>query len=129
MSEIKGSGLDDAFLLPSRVLDWTSARARALQTNLAHASQPGYRRVDVDFAALAKAVRDEQERGRHGALERARPSIEVDRETAPGLSGNSVEFEREQVQIDKNALLHELATLMVSTKVNQLRAAIRGVAT
>ena len=119
--------IDDAFLLPVRVLDWTSARARALQTNLAHASDPSYRRVDVDFDALARAVRDEEERGRRGALARARPSIERDRSAGPG--GQTVEFEREQVQLDKNALLHELATMIVNGRLNTLRSAIRGTAT
>jgi flagellar basal-body rod protein FlgB len=121
--------IDAAFQLPVRVLDWTSARARALQTNLAHASEPGYRRVDVDFAALVKAVRDEREKGKTGAIARAQPSIEVDATAQPGPSGNTVEFELEQVQIDKNALLHELATLMVNGKLNTLRNAIRGTAT
>jgi flagellar basal-body rod protein FlgB len=121
--------LDRAFLLPTRILDWTAARARALQTNLAHASEPGYRRVEVDFASLMKAVRDEQLKGRAGALERARPSIEVDASVVAGTSGNNVEFEREQVQIEKNALLHELATFMVNSKLNTLRNAIRGQAT
>ena len=123
------SELDSSFLIPVRVLDWTSARARALQTNLAHASEPGYRRVDVDFATLAKAMRDEQQKGKAGAIERARPSIETDRAAVAGPSGNSVEFEREQVQIDKNALLHELATFVVNGKLNSLRSAIRGTAT
>jgi flagellar basal-body rod protein FlgB len=121
--------LDRVFLLPVRVLDWTSARSRALQTNLAHASEPGYRRVDVDFAQLAKAVREEIEKGREGALGRARPSIEVDRAAPAGPSGNSVEFEREQVQIDKNALLHSLAAFVVNGRLQTLRSAIRGTAT
>jgi len=122
------SELDAAFLVPVRVLDWTAARARALQSNLANASVPGYRRVDVDFATLAKALRDEQEKGKTGALEKARPAIDVDPHAIAGPSGNTVEFEREQVQIDKNALLHELATLVVNGKLNSLRSAIRGTA-
>ncbi len=118
--------IDHAFLLPSRVLDWTSARARALQSNLAHASQPGYRRVDVEFGGLLEAVRAARERGRVDVLERVRPSVAVDATAAAGENGNSVDFEREQVQIDKNALLHELATLVVNGRLNTLRAAIRG---
>jgi flagellar basal-body rod protein FlgB len=121
--------LDRALLLPVRVMDWTSARARALQSNLAHASEPGWRRVDVDFAALARAVKDEREKGREGALAKARPETEVDATAVPGPSGNSVEFELEQTQIDKNALVHELAALVMGSKVDQLRAAIRGSAT
>ena len=47
----------------------------------------------------------------------------------PGPAGNTVQFEKEQIQIDKNALLHELATFVVSSKLSQLRNAIRGTAT
>lgn len=118
--------LDGAFLLPTRVLDWTSARARALSTNLAHASEPGYRRRDVDFADLVKAVRDEHQNGRAGALAKAAPKIAVDPSAEPGSDGNNVSFEQEQVEIDKNALLHELATTFLNARLNQLRSAISG---
>ena len=117
--------VDSAFLLPTRVMDFTAARARALQTNLGNASVPGYQRVDVDFAALVKAVRSERE----GALATTSPAIEVDQHATAGVTGNTVEFEREQVQIDKNALLHELATFFLNGKLNTLRSAIRGSAT
>jgi flagellar basal-body rod protein FlgB len=118
--------VDSAFQIPVRVLDWTAARARALQTNLANASVPGYRRVDVDFAALAKAVRDEQEKGKAGALAKVQPTIAPDATATAGPNGNTVAFETEQVQIDKNSLLHELATFVVNGKLNTLRSAIRG---
>ena len=118
--------LDGAFLLPTRVLDFTSARARALNQNLAHANVPGYRRVDVDFAALLAAVKDEREPGHTGALAGAHPTTAQDATAPVGADGGNVEFEREQIQIEKNALLHQLATLMVSGTLNQLRSAIRG---
>jgi flagellar basal-body rod protein FlgB len=120
--------IDRAFLLPTRVLDWTSARARALQSNLAHAGEPGYRRVDVDFDELVKAVRKRRQDG-DASLVRAQPTIEVDATAAAGPTGNTVSFEKEQVQLDKNELLHELATFIVSSKVSGLRNAIRGTAT
>jgi flagellar basal-body rod protein FlgB len=117
--------LDRVFLLPHRVLDFTSARARALNTNLAHASEPGYRRVDVDFGTLAEAVRAER-RGRDGATEGVRPATAIDEDALPSANGNTVQFDHEQVQVDKNALLHELAAFALNARLNTLRSAIRG---
>ncbi len=118
--------LDRAFLLPTRVLDWTAARARALSTNIAHATQDGYRRQDVDFGELVEAVRAERDHGHAGAIQRAQPRTVEDRNAPIGANGNSVDFEREQVQIDKNALLHQLSTIVVNGTLETLRAAIRG---
>jgi flagellar basal-body rod protein FlgB len=120
------SDLTGGFDVARKLLDFTSARGRALATNIAHASEPGYRRVDVDFATLLESFRAERERGEAGALAKARPEQEVDRLATAGRNGNSVDFEREQVQLDKNALLHELATYFVNSKLNTLRSAIRG---
>lgn len=120
------SNLTKGFDVASRLLDFTSARARALATNVAHASQPGYRRVDVEFGALLEAVRGERERGQAGLLGKVKPEARVDESALPGTNGNSVDFEREQVQIDKNALLHQLATEFINSKLNGLRSAIRG---
>ena len=120
------SDFDKSFELANRLLDFTSARARALTTNIAHATEPGYRRVDVDFDTLLKAVRAERDRGHAGAIARAEPEATVDATAVPGKNGNSVNFELEQVQIDKNALLHQLATQVVNSKLNTLRSAIRG---
>ena len=118
--------LTAGFDAAQRVMDFTTARARALNTNLAHASEPGYHRVDVDFAALAKALREEEPAKRERALARAAPRAEVDAEAPAGVNDNSVNFEREQIQSDKNGLIHQLATLMVSAQLQQLRAAITG---
>jgi len=120
------SDLTGGFDVARKLMDFTAARARALATNVAHASEPGYRRVDVDFAALVESFRAERERGEAGALAKARPEAQVDRRASVGGNGNSVDFEREQVQLDKNALLHELATFFVNSKLNTLRSAIRG---
>lgn len=120
------SRLDSPFELPNRLLDFTTARARALTTNIAHASEPGYRRVDVDFGSLVEAYQRQHERGEADAISRAKPQAAIDEGAPVGANGNTVDFEREQVQIDKNALLHELATYFVNAKLNELRSAIRG---
>jgi flagellar basal-body rod protein FlgB len=116
------SGFDVA----QRVMDFTNARARALNTNLAHASDPGYHRVDVDFATLAKALREEDPARRERELKKVVPHAEVDQDAPAGTNGNNVNFETEQIQGDKNALLHQLATMIVAEKLQQLRAAISG---
>lgn len=122
MSADLTAGIDVA----QRVMDFTSARARALNTNLAHASEPGYHRVDVDFATLAKALRAETTGERDRALAKAAPSEATDPNAVEGVNGNNVSFEKEQVEVDRNGLIHQLATLMVSSQLQALRAAISG---
>jgi len=122
MSNDLGSVIDVA----TRVMDFTSARARALNMNLAHASEPGYRRVDVDFSTLAKALQEEDAAKRARALASVAPKVEVDATAPAGADGNTVNFEREQIQNDKNALIHELAAAMVSATLQQMRSAISG---
>ncbi len=117
---------DKSFAVTQKILDWTTARARALTTNIAHASEPGYKRVDVSFADLLDAMRAERDHGQKGALARATPKPEVDLFAAPSANGNTVDFEREQVQIDKNSMTHELATFFANSKLNSMRSAIRG---
>jgi len=112
--------------IASRVMDFTNARARALNLNLAHASEPGYRRVDVDFSTLAKALQEEDEGKRAQALSRAAPAMEVDASAVAGADGNTVNFETEQIQLDKNSLIHEVAAAMVSATLAQMRSAISG---
>ena len=122
MSADLTAGIDVA----QRVMDFTSARARALNTNLAHASEPGYHRVDVDFATLAKALREGEPGERERALAKAQPKAADDPAAPAGLNGNNVTFEKEQVEVDRNALIHQLAALMVSSQLQALRAAISG---
>lgn len=120
------SDLEHVFGVAMQLLDWTSARARALNTNLAHASQPGYRRVDVDFAPFAKAAHEKDPDLRARLLAKTHPKIEVDRDAPESTNGNTVRFETEQIEVEKNALLHELATFVVNGKLQTLRAAISG---
>jgi flagellar basal-body rod protein FlgB len=118
--------LNSVFDVATKVMDYTSARARALNTNLANASTPGYRRVDVSFETLAKALREEETRKRDAELVKAAPAAAVDARAVPSNDGNSVNFEIEQIQSDKNGLLHQLAATMVSSALQQMRSAISG---
>ncbi|HET6163349.1 MAG TPA: flagellar basal body rod protein FlgB [Planctomycetota bacterium] len=118
--------LTGVFDVAAKVMDFTTARARALNTNLANAGTAGYRRVDVSFETLAKALREEEAKKRDATLAAAAPRAEVDARAPVSGDGNSVNFEIEQVQGDKNALLHQLAATMVSNALQQMRAAISG---
>jgi len=114
------------FDVAAKVMDYTSARARALNTNLAHANEAGYRRVDVSFETLAKALREQEVEKRDAELAKAAPRAEVDARAVAGGDGNTVNFETEQIQSDKNGLLHQIAASMVSSTLQQMRAAISG---
>jgi len=118
--------IDQALTVPERALDFTAARAAALARNVANASVPGYRRVDVSFAPLLAAERESSWPDRLQAFAGARPHAEVDAGAPPGPDGNNVVLENELVQIHKNGLVQQLAVELAAARIASLRLAISG---
>lgn len=111
----------------AKVLDGAAARQRALANNIANAETPGYRRQDVDFATqlrevISRPVRDPQ------AIIRAVDAVETaisEDVTAPArLDGNSVNIEREMVELARNSLQYETSAQMLMMKLRGLKYAI-----
>lgn len=118
--------LDGNYLLVERMLDFVAAGNRALARNLANQSVPGYRRVDVDFSSLVQAARIRDRSSRLEALEELRPAEQIDDRSPTGPNGNNVSVEHETTQLQRMALIHEMATQMAAGKTATLRLAIRG---
>ena len=118
--------LDRIFLPLSRTMDWNMAQARAVAQNLANASTPRYRRVDVDFRPFLEIARMQDRERQLEAYSRMSPTIKEDRDAVGGPDGNSVDLDQETVLLHKVLMRHELAAQLTSGKLSGLRHAITG---
>jgi flagellar basal-body rod protein FlgB len=102
------------------LLDATALRHRVLSGNLANADTPGYIRKDVDFEEqLADAVKN-------GTVSDFKPLITEDTTAMARADGNNVAIDNELSEINKNALLHQMAIQLMQSKLAMQRAAILG---
>jgi len=118
------------FSLLERGLDASSLRFWALSNNIANASTPNYKRLDVEFAT---ALRDatHSRRTLAGTHEKHLPARAVVDE--PGLvrqnssartDGNSVDVEYEMVRAAENSVYFAALSRQLSDKFQRLRLAI-----
>ncbi len=117
----------DNYLLARKLLDASVLRQEAIASNIANAETPGYRRLDVasDFAAQLRAKLES------GTLAQSNASL------APALiedphartqrpDGNTVEIERELIEMNRNTVAHDFLTELVTRNIKQMRLAITG---
>lgn len=111
---------DSTQLLLTRVLDATAMRNRVLANNVANAETPGYTRQDVPFESeLAAAVRS-------GNLTSFSPKVELDNTAPARADGNNVSVDLELAELNKNAMLHQLAVQLMQQKLSMQKMAITG---
>lgn len=117
----------DNYTLARKLLDAAVLRHEAIAANIANAETPGYRRLEVapDFQTQLKS------RLAAGELAQSADSLRpvlVEDMTARSIrpDGNTVEIERELLQMNRNTVEHQLLTEIVSSNLKQLRMAITG---
>ena len=115
--------IDTTQLALERSISGASQRNEALAANIANASTPGYKRVDVDFhGALAAALGSSDAKS---ALEstsfttQADPTVGVTQ-----ADGNSIDVENESAKLSANALEQQAAVSVAKTRNAILRAAM-----
>ena len=117
----------DSYQLARKLLDASVLRQQAIAANIANAETPGYRRVDIanDFTSELKAR--VAAGGRSGSIDTVKPRLVEDlRATSVRPDGNSVEIERELVEMNRNTVDYEYMTDLVSRNIKQLKMAITG---
>src|SRR3954447_9978558 len=104
------------------VIAGTTARHQALAANLANANTPGYQRVDVDFhGRLAAALGDgEPATAVQGMSFQAQP----DPAGATRADGSSTDVDAESAKLAANALEHQAAVQIASTRIQILKVAM-----
>jgi len=99
-----------------------SAASRGLAANIANASTPGYRRVDVDFhGALAAALGSSNAKT---AVETTGFSTQADSVGATQADGNSIDIDNESAKLAANALEQQAAVSVAKTRNAILRSAM-----
>ena len=103
-----------------RLLDATAMRHKVLQGNMANSETTGYVRKDVNFEEeLSEAVRQKDFSSFH-------PTVQSDLSAPPNDNGNNVSPEKELVEMNKNAMTHQLAIQLLQTRLSMQRSAITG---
>ncbi len=117
----------DNYQLARKLLDGAVLRQEAIASNIANAETPGYRRLDVsgDFASELRARLGQA--GSVRSFSGIEPKLVEDlnaRSVRP--DGNSVEIERELLEMNRNTVEHDFLADVVSRNIKQLRMAITG---
>jgi flagellar basal-body rod protein FlgB len=115
------------YQIACKLLDAAVLRQEAIASNIANAETPGYRRIDVS-PSFANELRASVARGElRQTAATLQPTLEEDshaRSVRP--DGNSVEMERELLQMNRNSAEHQFLSEVVSYNLKQLRMAITG---
>jgi flagellar basal-body rod protein FlgB len=119
---------DNTYALASKMMDAAALRQEAIDSNIANAETPGYRRIDIspDFATQLKSqIANGEVLG--SSMDSVEPTLTEDtqaRTVRP--DGNSVDIEHELLAMNKNSVEYGFLTEIVSSNIKQLRMAISG---
>ena len=114
--------IDTTQLALERSISGAAQRHEALAANIANASTPGYRRVDVDFhGALAAALGSSD--AKH-AVEAAGFTTQTDSVGVTQADGNSIDIDNESAKLAANALEQQAAVSVAKTRNAILRSAM-----
>jgi flagellar basal-body rod protein FlgB len=115
--------IDTTQLALERSISGATQRQEALAANIANASTPGYKRVDVDFhGALAAAMGSSDAKQ---ALEHTGFTAQADQTVgATQADGNSIDVENESAKMAANALEQQAAVSVAKTRNAILRSAM-----
>lgn len=117
----------DNHLLARKLLDASVLRQEAIASNIANAETPGYRRLDVatDFASQLRAKLES------GTLADSKDSLTPSLIQDPHArslrpDGNTVEIEKELLEMNRNTVEYDFLTELVSRNIKQMKLAISG---
>ena len=114
------------YLATQKMMDATILRHSAIASNLANLETPNYKRIDIapSFRAeLNKAIAEKSP----SKIRNLRPVIEEDLTAlASNRDGNSVQLDRELLEMNQNYLSYSLQTRMINGTFSKLKLAITG---
>ena len=113
-------GLDGMMQFQTAALRLRSYRQELLSANIANADTPGYKAVDIDFAATLARATDK------GGAAPAAPELLYRTPSQSSLDGNSVEMDAERAEFADNTVRHEAAIRFLTLQIKTMLAAIGG---
>jgi flagellar basal-body rod protein FlgB len=136
---IMGLASDAGFGFFQQVLALRGYRQQILSADIANASTPGFKAVDLDFREALAAATGESPAGmpllvadrRHftaaaGPMPAAAAAVKYRVDGAVTLDGNSVDLNREKVLAAENAVHYQAATAFVTQMIRMLTTAVGG---
>lgn len=114
------------YMATKKLLDATALQHEAIASNLANADKPGYKRIELNtsFAAELKSAVQSQSGAQIQSL---KPTLTVDATAVSNTrDGNTVQLERELMQMNKNTVAHALEAQLITGQLLKLRLAITG---
>jgi flagellar basal-body rod protein FlgB len=97
-----------------RYMDLLSARQKLVTSNIANADTPGYRTLDIDFAA---EMRSASQGPKAAVFERGNLAVKTD--------GNDVSLDRESRLLAENALRFNMASNLMKAQLRMVKSAIQ----
>jgi flagellar basal-body rod protein FlgB len=114
---------DTTQLALERSISGASQRHDALAANIANATTPGYKRVDVDFHGALNAALGSSDA--NDAVQRTAFSTQVDQSVgATQADGDTIDIDAESAKLAANALDQEAAVSVAKTRIMILRSAM-----
>lgn len=114
------------FDMMQKLMETGLQRHKVISHNLANVNTPGYKRLDVSFedqlgALLAKSGSTEPD-----GLDQLTARVFEEKGLAQRADGNNVDVDKEVGQLEKNSLLYQTYSQLLSSKLAMMRSAIRG---
>ena len=114
--------IDTTQLALERTIAGASQRHNALAANIANASTPGYRRVDVDFHGALSAALGSSD-AKH-AVETTGFATQADSIGITQADGNSIDIDNESAKLAANALEQQAAVSVLKARTAIMRSAL-----
>ncbi|MCD6165105.1 flagellar basal body rod protein FlgB [bacterium] len=123
--------------LLEKALNAAALRQRAIASNIANVSTPGYRRKEVKFetelqqALDANQIKIETTQPVHlsstaSSVEKIVPKVIIDQSEALSSGVNNVDIEKEMAGLAKNQIYYSVTAQLLSRKFKMLKEAITG---
>lgn len=126
------------YSLLSKVLDLRSQRHNLISSNIANADTPGYKAGHIAFedelnkmmpsgSRLRLATTNENHMPQSVDLSKLQPDVVQETDAVQRIDGNTVNLDRETVELAKNQLMYGAVTQILRKKFESMQAAIQGV--
>jgi flagellar basal-body rod protein FlgB len=114
------------YIAAKKSLDAVALRQEAIASNIANLETPGYKRVDLAPSFKAELDRAVAAKDAH-QIASLKPALAADPNATPvSRDGNTVNFEKEMMELNENMLTHALETQLISGALLKLKLAITG---
>lgn len=116
---------NDNYQVARQLIDASTLRHQAIASNIANAETPGYKRVDLapNFTTELRRAVENGEVATHMPTATLAEDLNA-KSMRP--DGNTVELEKELLELARNSTEHGFLTQVVSSNLRSLRVAITG---